>query len=143
MRDIIDVAVVIYLGCYLGIAVKSTKVIYELTRRIRVGTYSSYQKTEFMKMRGIIYIVMAILGYISLAILITNQRMNHLLGKFITTYVYMLYFGILCLILCVGCIDIYFSRDTKKILDSLQEGEEFDMQNKLKKDGKFKLKDKQ
>lgn len=119
MSEIIkELGIIAFVGCCLMLSTGIVQVYWTLTRRI--AEEDGYRAAYFIRKRGILSIVIAILGYILLFFLIffsgiKNEVMIH--DAFMTEWMYAMFFLAFCVILKRGFMDINVSRELEKILD--------------------------
>lgn len=120
MSEIIkETGIVVFVGCVLMLSTGIVQVFWTLTRRI--SEEDGYRAAYFMRNRGILSIVIAILGYILLFFLIFFSGIKNeviIYNAFMTKWMYAMFFLTFCLILKRGFMDINVSRELEKILDS-------------------------
>ena len=119
MSEIIkESGIIAFVGCSLMLSIGIVQVFWTLTRRI--AEEDGYRAAYFIRKRGILSIVIAILGYILLFFLIFFSGIKNeviIYDAFMTKWLYAMFFLTLCLFLKRGFMDINVSRELEKILD--------------------------
>ena len=119
MSEIIkESGIIVFVGCILMLSTGIVQVFWTLTRRI--AEEDGYRAAYFMRKRGILSIVIAILGYILLFFLIFFSGIKNeviIYDAFMTKWLYAMFFLTLCLFLKRGFMDINVSIELEKLLD--------------------------
>ena len=119
MSEIIkESGIIAFVGCSLMLSIGIVQVFWTLTRRI--AEEDGYRAAYFIRKRGILSIVIAILGYILLFFLIFFSSIKNeviMYDTFMTKWMYAMFFLAFCVILKRGFMDINVSRELEKILD--------------------------
>ena len=119
MSEIIkESGIIVFVGCVLMLSTGIVQVFWTLTRRI--AEEDGYRAAYFMRKRGILSIVIAILGYILLFFLIFFSGIKNeviIYNAFMTKWMYAMFFLAFCLFLKHGFMDINVSRELEEVLD--------------------------